>query len=234
MYWRGQIKTSPLYRDSLDYELKLYENDRLVKAYFPYNRINEPRFLYKQESTILHQTGAPGTYLVSRPFCDTIYRLRADSLVPAYQLVLPMENSLPGTFFTRPFRNKTERENFERNNGWMLRQVYEFFETPQFIFFSVGYLTNYERYLYQKGSNTTYKAKNIKADSSQFNLSLLGDFGVVRKADRFYKVLKAGDLLAFFAQNKNVPLPEELEDFFANKPHSTAPVVVEFKLKTKP
>jgi hypothetical protein len=230
-YWRGQVTTSELYKDSLDYELKIYKDNGLVKGYFPYNPIDEARFLYTEESVSLNRTEVPDVHLVTRPFCDTIYRMVKDSMRPAYHLVLPLENSLPASFYSQPFKNKTERENFERNNGWMLHQVYNFYETPRFIFFAVRYLSNFETYLYQKGGGTTYKTKNIKADSSHYNLSLLGDFGLQRHGDRFYKSQKAGDLLQFFEQHKSVPVPKELENFLASKPNSTAPVIVEFKFK---
>jgi hypothetical protein len=230
-YWRGQITTSELYEDSLDYEFKIYKNNELVKGFFPYNHINETRFLYSEENVGVNSTDTPYIHVITRPYCDTIYKMINDSLFPACQLVLPLENSLPPSFFARPFKSKTERDNFKRNNGWMLRQVYNFYETSRFIYFAVGYLSNYESYIYQKQTNITYKIKNIKADSSQYNLQLLGDYGVSRKGDRFYKSQKAGDLLSFFAQNKNVQVPRELENFLQSNPHPTTPVIVEFKLR---
>ncbi|HYO22385.1 MAG TPA: 6-bladed beta-propeller [Flavisolibacter sp.] len=235
-YWSGQITTSDLFKDSMDYELKIYKDNALVKAFFPYNRITEPKYIFTRASVSLNSTNNPDIHLVTRPFCDTIYRMVKNSMAPAYHLVLPMENSLPASFHTQPFKNKTERENFERNNGWMFRQVYSIYETPRLIFLSVGYLSNHETYLYQKQTNTTYKAKNIRTDSSQYNLALLADkdierYGLERKGDRFYKTQKAGDLLAFFEKNKSVAVPKELETFLNSKPNSNAPVIVEFKLK---
>lgn len=231
-WWgQGQIITSPLFKDSLDYEFKIYKNNQLVKGFFPYNRINEPRFLYANESTSFNSTDTSYIHFLTRPFCDTVYKMYNDSLYPAYQVVLPLENSLPASFFTKPFKNKTEKENFGRNNGWMLHQVYNFYETPRYFFFLVSYFSNYEYYIYQKGMNAMYKAKNIKPDSSQYNLALLADFNLHREGGRFYKSLKAGDLLAFFEQNKAVPVPKELERFLKSNPPKTAPVIVEFKLK---
>jgi len=231
LYWQGQITTSELYNDSLDYEFKIYKNKELVKGFFPYNHINETRFLYAEENVGVSYTDTPNVHIITRPYCDTIYKVINDSLFPVCQLVLPLENSLPPSFFTRPFKNKTDRENFRRNNGWMLRQIYNFYETPRFIYFSVSYLSNYESYIYQKQTNITYKIKNIKPDSTQYNLHLLGDYGLSRKGDRFYISQKAGDLLTFFAQYKNVQPPKELESFLQSNPHATTPVIVEFKLK---
>ncbi|HEX6431450.1 MAG TPA: 6-bladed beta-propeller [Niastella sp.] len=231
LYWQGQITTSDLFKDSLDYEFKLYKDNQLIKSYFPYNPINETKFLYTEESVSVHKTDTPYVHFITRPFCDTVYKMIRDSMVPAYQLVLPLENSLPPSFFTRPFKNKTDRENFGRNNGWMLHYIYTFHETPRFIYFSVGYFNNYESYIYQKQTNTTYKLKNVKPDSSQYNLQILSDYSVTRKGDRFYKPMKAGNLLTFFAKNKNVPVPKELESFLKSNPHEATPVIIEFKLK---
>ncbi|MBE7174078.1 MAG: hypothetical protein INR73_26120 [Williamsia sp.] len=34
-YWQGQISTSPLYKEGLDYEFKIYKNWELIKNFFP-------------------------------------------------------------------------------------------------------------------------------------------------------------------------------------------------------
>lgn len=232
LYWRGKIETSELYKDSLEYELKLYKNDKLVKSFFPYNHINEPRYLYADdEQTVAFEADTPYIHFVTRPFCDTIYKVVKDSIFPAYQLVLPLENSLPSTFFTKAFKNKTERENFRRNNGWMLHQVYSFYETQKLIYFGVGYQSNYDTYVYDKKNNVTYKTKNIRPDSSQYNLQLVGNFSLEREGGRFYKTQKASELIAFFEQNKSVAVPKELETFLKSNPPAATPVIVEFKLK---
>lgn len=231
LYSRGSIITSQLYKDSLDYEFKIYKGDKLVKAYFPYNHINEPRFLYTEERTTANEADTPYIHYITRPFCDTIYKAIKDSLFPAYQLVLPLENSLPSTFFTKPFKNKTERQNYQRNNGWMFQQVWNFYDTPKFIYFGVGYFSNYDTYIYDKKNNTTYKSKSIRPDSTQYNLQLLSSSGMMRKEDRFYKTQKASDLTSFFEQHKDVAVPKELEHFLKSNPPAATPVIVEFKLK---
>ena len=113
----------------------------------------------------------------------------------------------------------------------MLHQVYNFTETPKFIFITVGYLSNFDSYIYYKEGNITYKARNIKTDSTQYNLQLLDNFGITERSGKFYKAQKAGDLVAFFEQRKNVPVPKELEDFLKSKPPAASPVIIEFKLK---
>ncbi len=230
-YWSGRINTSPVYKDSLAFELNFYKNNKWVKGFFPYNRINEPRFLFEEENIYLDKSNVPDTCFVTRPFCDTIYNLSKDSLVAAYQVVLPLENTLPASFYKQPFKNKTERENFRRNNGWLLKQVYNFYESQRFILLYVGYLLNGESYIYEKQSKASFKTKNIKPDSSQYNLDLLSNIGQHRNGDKFYKTIKSGDLVAFFEQHKTVPVPKELEAFLKTKPGDDSPVIVEFKFK---
>jgi hypothetical protein len=230
-YWQGQIITSPLFKDSQDYEIKIYKNNQLVKGFFPYNRINETRFLYTQEDVFFYKTNTANVNFVVRPYCDTVYKMVDDSLFPVYQIVLPLENSLPPSFFTTPFKNKTERDNFYRNNGWMLQKVLNFYETQEFVYFMVRYFSNFDVYVHQKKTNTTYRTKNIRADSSQYNLQLLADYNLIRKGDWLYKPQQAGTLLAFFEQNKNVAIPRELEKYLKDKPRNTAPVIVAFKFK---
>jgi hypothetical protein len=231
IYGITEITTSELYKDSLDYEFKIYKENQLVKSFFPYNRINEPKFLYADESIGYTETDTSYIYYITRPFCDTIYKMVKDTLTPAYQLVLPLENSLPASFFTKPFKNKTERDNYRRNNGWLLHQVYGFYETPRFIYFFVSFFSNYEIYIYQKQNKITYNLKKIKTDSTQYNLQLLGDYGVSRDHDKFYKTVKAGEVVSFFEKHKDVAVPKELESFIKKNPPAASPVIVEFKLK---
>jgi hypothetical protein len=231
-YLEGEIAVSPLFKDSIDHELKIYKNNKLVKGFFPYNRINEPRFLFTDEEEIsLIRTDTPGIITIARPYNDTIFTLVNDSLFPVCKLVLPVENSLVPAIFTKRFKNRSERENFSRNNGWMLYQIHNFYETPKFIMLSVEYLSNSDSYIYEKQSNVTYKIRNIKADSSQYNLGLFGDFAVERKGSTFYKSQEAGDLITFFDKYKDVPIPKELQNFIKSKPPESTPVIVEYKLK---
>ncbi len=114
-YIQTKITTSPLYKDSTGYEVSLYENEKLLKNYFPYNRVNEPKFLYSEENVSIVPSDTPYISFLIRPYCNTIYQLVKGSLSPIYHLVMPVENSLPAKFFTDASITKTDRENFKRN-----------------------------------------------------------------------------------------------------------------------
>ncbi|WP_276481497.1 6-bladed beta-propeller [Paraflavitalea pollutisoli] len=231
IYAAGVIKTSELFTDSLDYEYKLYRDNKFIKGFWPYNRINELKYQYQPESISIGRTDTPYINYITRPYSDIIYKMVHDSITPYYQVVLPLENSLPQSFFTKPFKNKTEKDNFRRNNGMLLHAIHPMYENDRFLYFMVAYLYNWEAYIYQKQTQVTHKAKNIKGDSSQYNLSLLSDFGLTRNKDQFYKTQKAGDLISYFEKHKDVAIPPELEKFIKSNPPATSPIIIEFKFK---
>jgi hypothetical protein len=230
-YVQTKITTSALYKDSIGYEMSIYENEKLVKSYFPYNRVNEPKFLFSEEDVSTSPSDTPYISYVTRPYCDTVYKLANGNLSPVHQLVMPLENSLPATFFTNASITKTERENFRRNNGWAFHQVRDFYETSRLIYITLTFFSHYEVFVYDKQTRTAYNASKIKGDPIQYNLSLLTSNNVMRSGHKFYKLLKADVLISFFKQNPGTTVPKELSAFLQGNPDKNMPVVVEFTLK---
>ncbi|MES2003811.1 MAG: 6-bladed beta-propeller [Bacteroidota bacterium] len=230
-YMQTKITTSPLYKDSTGYEVNVYENEKLVKSYFPYNRVTEPKFLFSEENVSIAISDTPYISYLTRPYCDTVYKLVKGSLSPVYQLVMPLENSLPATFFTDASVTKTERENFKRNNGWAFHQVHDFYETSKLIYITISFFSHYEVFVYDKQTHTAYNATKIKGDPQQYNLSLLTSYNVMRSGHKFYKLLKADALVSFFRQNPDITVPKELSAFLQGNPDKNMPVVVEFTFK---
>lgn len=226
-----KITTSPLYKDSIGYELSFYENEQLLKTYFPYNRINEPKFLHSEEDVSTASSDTTYINFLMRPYCDTIYKLVKDSLSPIYQLVMPLENSLPATFFTNATITKTQRENFKRNNGWAFHEVLDFYENARLIYISISFFSHDEVIIYDKQTHTAYNATKIKGDLSQYNLSLLTSSNVLRSGHKFYKLLKADLLISFFKQNPEIPIPKELSTFLKLNTEKKMPLLIEFTLK---
>lgn len=230
-YIQTQITTSPLYKDSIGYEVGIYEHEQLLKTYFPYNRVNEPKFLFSEESVTISSSDTPYISYLSRPYCDTVYKLVKGIISPIYQLVMPVENSLPTTFFTNASATKTEKENFKRDNGWAFQQVGDFYETPRLIYLTIIFFSHYEVIVYDKQTHTAYNATKIKEDPKQYNLSLLTPYNISRIGHKFYKLLKADLIISFFKQNPEVAVPKELSAFLNGNANKNMTVVVEFTLK---
>jgi hypothetical protein len=230
-YIQTKINTSSLYKDSTGYEVSIYENEQPVKNYFPYNRVNEPKFLFSEESAAISSSDTPYIYYLSRPYCDTVYKINNDILTPVYNLVLPVENSLTTTFFSKAATSKTEKENFKRNNGWAFHQIRDFYENSRLIYITISFFSNYVVFVYDKQTQTTYNATKIKADPKQYNLSLITPYNIMRTGHKFYKLLKADQLISFFKQNPEVAVPKELTTFINGKTDKNSSVLVEFTLK---
>lgn len=231
LYVQTKINTSTLYKDSLGYELSVYEKEQLVKNYFPYNRVNEPKFLFSEESTGIALTDKPDLSYLLRPFCDTIYQSVKAVLTPVYQLVMPLENSLPPNFFTDRPDSKADRENFKRNNGWLFHQIRDFYETPKLIYLTISFFSHYEVFVYDKQTHTAYNANKIKGDAKQYNLSLLTPYNIVRSGNRFYKLLKADMIGSFLKQHPEIAIPKELAADANKLSDKNGLLVVAFKLK---
>jgi hypothetical protein len=231
MFIQSNITTSLIYKDSTGYELSLYENENLLKTYFPYNRINEPKFLFSEENVSTASSDTPYISYLLRPYCDTIYKLVKDSLAPIYHLVMPLENSLPATFFTNTSVTKTERENFKRNNGWAFHEINDFYETAKLIYITISFFSHDEVFIYDKQTKIAYNASKIKGEPKQYNLSLLTSYNLDRSGHKFYKLLKADVLISFFKQNPEIPIPKELSSFLQGNIEKKMPLLVEFTLK---
>ncbi|MGJ7030666.1 hypothetical protein [Niabella hirudinis] len=228
-YLRSKATASKLYKDSVGYEIKLYKDHKLVKQYFPYNQVKEPRFLYSVGYVATSESPDPKTKFITRPFCDTIYKITGDSLYPAYQVVMPLENALPASFFTKPFKNKAEWDNFRQNNNWMFQQVYQFLETPAYFFFSVGFLYNGGPYIYDRKKQIAYQALKIKADSTTFNLNILSGYNFDFKDGYFYKVLTPESIRESYKPVAGKQAPAAIEAIVNKK--SNAALLAIFNVK---
>lgn len=230
-YVQTKINTSPLYKDSIGYELSVYDKEQLVKNYFPYNRVYEPKFLFSEESIGIAPTENPDLSYLLRPYCDTIYQSVKGVITPVYQLVMPLENSLSPNFFIERPESKADRENFKRNNGWLFHQIRDFYETPKLIYLTISFFSHYEVFVYDKQTHTAYNANKIKGDAKQYNLSLLTPYNMVRSGQRFYKLLKADMIGTFLKQHPEVEVPKELAADANKLSDKNGLLVVAFKLK---
>lgn len=232
-YCTYQISVDKKYKDSIDYEVKIYEGTRLINKFFPYDKQKDSRYLYSRyEAAHTLESDKPDVFYITRPYVDTIYSLSNGIVSPIYQLILPMENSIPKTFFEKPFKNATERENYERNNGWLLSQINSLNETNRYMLFSISFLSNYGQYIYDKKTTSTYDLRKVKPDSTLYNLpSLMGGSYNRGRDNKFYTLITGEDLKKVYElKDKSSPFPKELEACFKD-PKNPTPVIVEYIIK---
>lgn len=232
-YCTYEIDVNKNYKDTLDYEVKIYKGTKFIKGYFPYNKQNEIRYLYaRYANAVTQETRDPNIFYITRPYVDTVYALSNGEIRPVYKVVLPMENALPKSFFETPFKNATERENFERNNGWWLRAIYLPYETDRYMLFRISFLSNYGQYLYDKKTNASYNLFKVKPDSASYYLPLLNESTGGEEQGKFYKLITSDQLKKVYELNKGktdkLPkmLQQSLQDTLAPKP-----LIVEYSIK---
>lgn len=228
-YHRSRATASKLYKDSVGYELKIYKNNKLVKQYFPYNQTKEPRFLYDESYVAASESPDPKTMFITRAYCDTIYKITGDSVFPAYQVVMPLENALPSSYFTQPFKNKAEWDNFRQNNNWMFRQVYRFVETPGYFFFSAAFLYNYGLYIYDKKKQIAYQTSKIKADSTTFFINIIPGSNIDYQNGFFYKLIAPEVIRESYKPVAGKTAPAAIEAIVNKK--SNAAILAVFNMK---
>ncbi len=232
-YCTHEISVNKNYKDTIDYEVKIYKDTKFVNGYFPYHKQNEIRYMFGQNiDTYTQGTNVPDVYYITRPYVDTIYSLSNGIITPVYKLVLPMENSLPKSFFETPFKNKTERENFQRNNGRLLRQIYTVFESARYAFFSIGFFNNYGQYMYDKKTNGSYNLSKVKPDSVNYYLPLLTQNFGNHYGNKFYSLVTPEQLKIVYEQNKDRidRLPKELQ-YCLKDSTNPKPLIAEYSIK---
>ncbi len=232
-YCTYEIAVNEKYKDTTDYEVKIYKNTTFIQGFFPYNKQNEPRYKYARwAGAVTKETKTANVFYIMRPYVDTIYSLADGSIKPAFQVILPMENSIPKSYFQNPFKNATERENFERNNGWIMRQIYLRFETDRYMGINVSFFSNYGQYIYDKKLNTTYNADKVKPDSITYNLpSLLIRSSTEDQHGKPYTLISTEALKKMYElKDKSAAYPKELEAAFKD-PKNPSPVIVEYIIK---
>ncbi|MCH5600193.1 hypothetical protein [Niabella ginsengisoli] len=146
-----------------------------------------------------------------------------------------MENSLPKSFFETAFKNKTERENFERNNGWLLRQIHLSYETDRYMLFNISFFSNYGQYIYDKKTMASYNLEKIKPDSASYFLPLYERYNAGREHEgKFYKIITAEHLKKVYEQNKGKTdhMPKELRESLKDSTNPK-PLIAEYTIKTK-
>ncbi len=234
-YSTYEINVNKNYKDSIDYEVKIYKDNKFISGYFPYNKQQEIRYLFDRSIGAYTQpTNSADVFYITRPYVDTIYSLTNGIITPVYQVVLPMENSLPKYFFDKAFKSRTEKENFQRNNGKLMRQIYSVHESPRFAFFSIGFFANYGQYMYDKKTNASYSIAKIKPDSLNYYLPLFSQNFGNRYENKFYSLVTPEQLKSVYKQNKDriAKLPGELQ-YCLKDSANLRPVIAEYIIKGK-
>lgn len=233
-YIVNQITVDKNFEKDQDYELKIYRGDSLLNQYFPYNKKNDSRYIFDGGTVSITAFAADkNSRWVTHPYDYTVYALKNDSLYKVYDFVLPLERAVPGDFFTREFQNKTEKDNYLRQNRKLIKQFYIYNLSSRYLNFTMQSM-QYERlqFIYDTKTKTFYNYDKITPDS----LTL---FMPVNKNQVFYDEgfvyarVYADEALRIFEDHKkdNVIYPPLLESFLKTATADSNPILINFTYK---
>ncbi|TWI81194.1 6-bladed beta-propeller protein [Lacibacter cauensis] len=160
-------------KDTVDFELKISNGQKITKAYFPYTK-RRSTFLSDPANIEFFAASQSNTLLFTRPYYNSVYQLTPDSVTVLYNFVLPFENTVPKTFFTKEFSSRNELRDYKQNNpayAWRINGLIPF---HNLLFFSLDYQKRDRRFIFDKSTNRFYNVNKISADSTNAYLPVMG------------------------------------------------------------
>lgn len=224
------------FTDQTEYELKIYDGEKNINQYFPYNKRNDA-YYFKPEQVSFFPTNDPGTLLFTRPYHYGIYKLTSDSTSLLYTLILPFENSLSKAFFANPFRSKNDFDLYREQNGSFVWQIYGVYQVQQYLFFSLDYNRSPRdrNFLFDESTNRFYATGKITADSSNAFLPVLSTS--IQYSDGNYLYTSASSSTMFqnkdYNQAKNPQYKPAIKQYFEKGTRTDNPVIIQLKPKNK-
>ena len=230
MHFVNQITVDKNFAKKEDYELKIYRGDSLLKQYFPYDKKNDSRYIYDAASVSVIPAAAADERWVTHPYDYTIYALRKDSLYKVYDFILPLERAIPADFFARGFQNKTEKDNYIRQNRKLVKQFYVYNLSGRYINFTMqSVLYDRQQFIYDTKSKTFYNYDKINPDSLTYYLPVCQNMNF-NDGQQLYARIFAGDALKIAEDHKkdSIQYPPLLEAYLKTATADSNPVLINF------
>ncbi|MGB3005580.1 MAG: hypothetical protein WBC06_03660 [Chitinophagaceae bacterium] len=216
-----------------DYELKIFRGDTLVKKYLSYNKRNDSRYIYEDFGINVTSTDRADQKWITRPYDYMVYLLTPDSLHKVYDFILPLDRAIPFDFYTREFKDKTEKNNYKRQNRKLISHFVVNTISNKFLQIRVQTL-GYENkgYLFNPKTKVIYDNEKITPDSLTFHLPLLNNRSY-NDGNMYFTKITAKTALELMAANKtkNIKYPDELEAYFKALDNNTNPVLIFYNYK---
>jgi hypothetical protein len=230
MHFVNRVTVDKNFEKKEDYELKIYRGDSLLKQYFKYDKKNDSRYIFDGASVAITSTAKPGERWVTHPYDYTIYALQKDSLYKVYDFVLPIDRAIPADFFAKEFQNRTEKDNYLRQNRKLVKQFYVYTLSGRYINFAMQTMMfDWQQFIYDTKSKAFYNYDKIKPDSLTYYLPVCKNMVFTYGRDTYARI-NAEDALKIFEEHKkdNVKYPPLLEDYFKTATAGSNPILINF------
>lgn len=234
MHFVNQMTVDHNFAKTEDYELKIYRGDSLLKQYFVYDKKKDSRYIFDRASVFIAPSAkAADERWITHPYDYTIYALQKDSLYKVYNFVLPLDRAIPADFFAREFQNKTEKDNYLRQNRKLVKQFYVYNLSGRYINFTMqSMMFEMQQFIYDTKSKAFYNYDKIIPDSLTYYLPVCKNLAFNDGA-MIYARIAAEDALKIFEDHKkdNVKYPPLLEAYFKTATANSNPVLINYNYR---
>ena len=217
------------YKIAEDYELKIYKDDSLIKKYFPYKKKNDSRYIFDGGTVAVTASAAGNTKWVTHPYDYSVYALTGDSLYKVYDFVLPIDRAVPGDFFTKEFQNKTEKDNYLRQNRKLIKQFNVYSLSARYLNFSMqGMSYDRQQFIFDSKAKAFYNYDKVTPDSATFFMPVCRNLNFYDGT--FYAKIAADEAKRILDEHKSdsAAFPPALKTYMETATTDSNPVLINF------
>lgn len=217
-------------KDSVDFELRISNGQKTIKAYFPYAK-RTSAYLSEPGNVEFFPAAKPDTLLFTRPYHHAVYVLTPDSVTQLYNFVLPFENTVPKTFFTKTFSSRNELRDYKQNNPGYVWRINGLVSFNQFLFFALDYQKRDRRFMFDKSTNRFYNMNRISADSTNAYLPVMGWSIQYQDEKALYSSVSSDAMFRSrdAEKHRNPVYSELLTNYFDKSKSTSNPVIIILK-----
>ena len=221
-------------KDSVDYELKVSDGNKTLRSYFPYAKRNSSYLADPGNIEFFPANNAKAVYF-TRPYNYSIYQYTSDSITALYNFVLPFENTVPKTFFTKQFSSRNELREYRQTNAGYVWKINGLVPFNNYLFFSLDYQKRDRRFIFDRSSNRFYNVNKITPDSINAYLPIMGWNVQYYDNNALYSSISSDAMFRSkeTEQHRNPVYSPELKTYFEKSKSSSNPVIIILKPLTK-
>jgi len=230
MHFVNQVTVDHNFAKKEDFELKIYRGDSLLKEYFKYDKKKDSRYIFDRANVSITPAADVNQRWVTHAYDYTIYGLQKDSLYKVYDFVLPLDRAIPADFFSREFQNKTEKDNYFRQNRRLVKQFYVYNLSSRYIHFTMQSMQfEQQQFIYEPKTKQFYNYEKISPDSLTYYLPVCKNLAF-NDGSIIYARISAEDALRIFEDHKkdHATYPPLLEEYFKTATATSNPVLINF------
>lgn len=221
-------------KDSVDYELKISDGSKTLRSYFPYAK-RKSSYLSDPGNIDFFPTGKANILFFTRPYNYSVYQLTPDSITTLYNFVLPFENTVPKTFFSKEFSSRNELREYKQTNTGYVWEINSLVPFNNYLFFSLDYQKRDRRFLFDKNGNRFYNINKISPDSSNAYLPIMGWGIQYNDNTALYSSISSDAMFRSkeAEKNRNPVYTPLVKSYFEKSKSTSNPVIIILKPATK-